>query len=191
MCRHFLEMEMNRVALISCSIFLHLSEKHSVTRVLDFCILVASEFTASERQCRMHQISTELRFKIFEFADERQQIRAQDELDFIQEYKSRQKQYTMQEFISYYYVNVHVIQKVFYLSINEVKDKPEAFCRHLRGLRLACLHFPDDKGLISQAVKKVREDMKDKEWNAEFQPQYDLLPQKIKTYLKGRKVDEF
>jgi len=181
----------------SCSVnklfyFLHLSEKHSLTRVLDFCILVASEFTASERQegMKQYQISTELRFKIFELADERQQIRAQDELDFIQEYKYRQKEYTMQEFVSYYYVRVIVRHEwSSWTRSDYVKDV--AYRRHLRGLRLACLHFRYDKDLISEAVRTVRRDMKDEEWNDEFQHQYELLPQKIKTYLKGRKVDEF
>jgi len=187
-------------SVIDLYYYLHLSEMHSVTRVLDFCIPVASEFTASERQegMKQYQISTELRLKIVEFAEQRHEIRAQDELDLIEQYKSQgykqidkgniNHKYTLSQFVSYYYVQVRV-SAIYYTSrVNHV-DKPEAFRRHLRGLRLACLHFPDDNDLISQAVKKVREDMNDTEWKVQFQHQHYLLPQKIKSYLQlGRCV---
>ena len=138
--------------------------------------------------------------KIVEFAEQRHEIRAQDELNLIEQYKSQgykqidegqiYHKYTLSQFVSYYYTQVRVVDlsALNYLSIANQVNKPAAIRRHLRGLRLACLHFPDDKELISQDVKKVREDMKDKGWNAEFQHQYDLLPQKIKSYLQGRWV---
>jgi len=196
--------------------YLHLSEKHTMIKVLHFCTLVASELTASDRHKGMsdNQISTDLEMKIVKFAEQRHEIRSQDDCDLFKQYKDKgysktNKQtihhYTLPRFVSFNYVEitnpVNVPQFYFngYHQVNDktdfghhqVNDKTEVFRRHLRGLRLAFLHCQDDKELISKAVKTVREDMKDKGWNTEFQHQYDLLPRKIKSYLKGRLVVEF
>jgi len=173
-----------------------------MTTVLDFCTLVASEFAASDRHKGMseNQISTDLELKIVKLAEERHEIHSQDDRDLFERYKDKGysktdkekiiHEYTLPQFVSFYYVEIKV-RVSWYNKGNDVNDKTEAFRRHLRGLRLAFLHCQDDKELISKAVKTVREDMKDEGWNIEFQHQYDLLPQKIKSYLKGRLVVEF
>ena len=66
--------------------------------------------------------------------------------------------------------------------------KPSSIGDRLRGLRLICRHCPNNKDLISKAVNVVRKDMAKPDWDKELQYQYDLLPQKIKSYLKIRTI---
>ena len=162
--------------------FLHLSERHSMTTVLDFCIPVASEYTARERQKAMttYHISNELKFKIGILAEERHEVCADDDKMLFQLFKNggykhefdytcnqrRRVPYPLPEFI---------YQKMV------KQDCTRNICDHLRGLRLICRHCPDNKDLISKAVDVIKEDMATPIWSNEFQYQYDLLPQKIKN----------
>jgi len=172
--------------------FLHLAEKCHLMKVLDFCTPLASEYSSGERReaLKSYPVSTDLRLKLGDMAEERLEIIAEDNSKLFQEFISSAfeiETYKEERLLRNRISVIIDMHKVSRTAINNVGRNNES----LRALRLAFDRKPKDKDLISTHVQKVRTEMKDQNWNKCFGREFALLPLKVKTYIKGRKVNEF
>jgi len=163
--------------------FLHLAEKCNLTTVLQFCTQVASEYLSDERREALEKfpVSTEVQLQIACMAEERHELLAEDERMLFQH-----RRWVMKMENSRNRLRQEDIKSLIGKRIGERGQS-------LRALRLAYFYFPDDIEILSSAVLQVRYQIQQDTitWKECFAREFMLLPLKVQSYIKGRKVNEF
>jgi len=163
--------------------FLHLAEKCNLRTVLQFCTQVASEYLSDERREALERfpVSTEVQLQIACMAEERHELLAEDERILFQHRRSITKMENSRDRLLQEDINS--------LTGKRIGDREQS----LRVLRLAYFYFPDNIYILSSAVRQVRYQTQQDtgKWKECFAREFMLLPLKVQSYIKGRKVNEF
>jgi len=126
-------------------------------------------------------VSTEVQLQIACMAEERHELLAEDERILFQHRRSITKMENSRDRLLQEDINS--------LTGERIGDREQS----LRVLRLAYFYFPDNIYILSSAVRQVRYQIQQdtSTWKECFAREFMLLPLKVLSYIKGRKVNEF